>query len=94
MHINTVKLSKNAEKNLKKVPKHIIDKLIGWIYAVAEHGLREVRTVPGYHDEPLLGCRKGQRSIRLSQAYRAIYEIDKSGAIHFIEIIEVTKHEY
>ena len=32
-------------------------------------------SVPGYHDEPLKGHRAGQRSIRLSRAYRAIYEI-------------------
>ena len=49
---------------------------------------------PGYHDEALRGKRKGQRSIRLNRAYRAIYTIDKSGNINFIEILEVNKHEY
>lgn len=38
--------------------------------------------------------RERQRSIRLNKAYRAIYEIDTNGTIHFVEIIEVNKHEY
>lgn len=38
--------------------------------------------------------RKGQRSIRLSKAYRAIYIIDKSGKMEIVEIIEVNKHDY
>lgn len=53
-----------------------------------------MRKRPGYHDEPLKGKRLGQRSIRLNKAYRAIYEIDTTGTIHFIEVIEVNKHEY
>jgi plasmid maintenance system killer protein len=44
--------------------------------------------------ESLKGKRAGQRSIRLSQAYRAIYKILKDGKIQFIEIIEVNKHDY
>jgi proteic killer suppression protein len=53
-----------------------------------------VRKIPGFHDEPLKGDRKGQRSIRLSKAYRAIYVIGNSGNIEIAEIIEVHKHDY
>ncbi|MDO8520465.1 MAG: hypothetical protein Q7T11_09960 [Deltaproteobacteria bacterium] len=56
-------------------------------------GLDEVRKVPGYHDEPLHGDRKGQRSIRLSLHYRAVYVI-RNGTIEFVEVQEVTKHGY
>lgn len=56
-------------------------------------GTREARKIKGYHDEPLKGGRKGQRSIRLNKAYRAIY-VEKNGEIDFIEIQEVNKHEY
>jgi proteic killer suppression protein len=56
-------------------------------------GVEEVRKVPEYHDEPLKGARAGQRSIRRSSAYRAIYEI-KGGAAQFVSIEEVSKHEY
>jgi len=48
----------------------------------------------GFHDEPLKGDRKKQRSIRLNKAYRAFYITDEDGKIHFIEVIEVNKHDY
>lgn len=54
---------------------------------------RYIRKIPGYHDEPLKGDRSGQRSIRLSRAYRAIYEI-KADAAQFVSVEEVSKHEY
>jgi proteic killer suppression protein len=52
-----------------------------------------MRKRPGFHDEPLKGKRQGQRSIRLNKAYRAIYEVDPQEP-HFIEVVEVNKHEY
>ena len=61
--------------------------------AVEHDGLDEVRKVPGYHDEPLKGDRAGQRSIRLSRSYRAIYEV-KNDAVEFVSVEEVSKHEY
>jgi proteic killer suppression protein len=89
-----VKLSVKASKDLKKVPLPITIKLAAWIEDVGQRGLSEVRKIPGYHDEPLRGKRKGQRSIRLNIAYRAIYIINKEGLINFVEIEEVNKHEY
>lgn len=68
--------------------------MAGWVHAVGQYGLREVRKISGYHDEPLKGERKGQRSIRLSKGYRAIYIIDDSGNTEIVEIIEVNKHDY
>jgi len=60
---------------------------------VGHKGLSEIKKIPGYHDEPLKGKRKGQRSIRLNVAYRAIYVI-REDSITFVEIQEVNKHEY
>lgn len=94
MDIYKVSLSKQAEKDLKRVPAYVGLKLQAWVDDISHRGLRQVCKVPGYHDEPLKGKRKGQRSIRLSKAYRAIYIIDETGEIHFIEVIEVNKHEY
>lgn len=74
--IHEVQLSRQALKDLKKVPLHIAIKLQAWIDDIAHRGLSEVKKIPGYHDEPLHGKRIGQRSIRLSKAYRAIYTID------------------
>ena len=88
-----VEITKLAEKQLRKMPQHIKDNLIIWVMAVEQDGLEEVRKVPGYHDEPLKGDRAGQRSIRLSRAYRAIYEI-KEDTAKFVSVEEVNKHDY
>lgn len=91
--IRRVEISRHAVKQLRKVPNHIRDNLLIWISAVEQDGLEEVRKVPGYHDEPLQGDRSGQRSIRLSRSYRAIYEI-KGGTVKFVSVEEVSKHDY
>lgn len=65
-----------------------------WIDAIERLGIEEVRKIPGFHDEPLKGNRKGQRSIRLNKAYRAIYIESRDTRVHIISIIEVTKHGY
>lgn len=94
MVIHTVVLANRAKRDLLNVPAHIAAKLRTWIASVELEGLENVRKVPGYHDEPLEGKRKGQRSIRLSRHYRAIYEIQQDNAIRFVSVKEVTKHEY
>jgi proteic killer suppression protein len=88
-----VEISRLAEKQLRKLPRHIVDNLLIWVAAVEHDGLEAVRKVPGYHDEPLKGDRTGQRSIRLSRAYRAIYEIKRDTA-RFVSVEEVSKHDY
>jgi len=93
MDIHEVVISKNALRDLRKVPRQILDKLQSWIEAIEIEGLREVRKLPGFHDEPLKGKRKGQRSIRLNRSYRAIYTVKKD-SIEFVLVEEVNKHEY
>lgn len=88
-----VGITKLAERQLRKVPQHIKDNLMIWVTAVEHDGLEEVRKARGYHDEPLKGRRAGQRSIRLSGSYRAIYEIKKD-AVEFVSVEEVSKHDY
>lgn len=83
-----------VERDLKKVPRHIRDKFHRWVVSVEEVGLEAVRKTPGWHDEPLHGNRAGQRSIRLSQAYRAIYIIKRDGKVEFVSVEEVNKHDY
>lgn len=92
--ITRVVLSRQAQRDLDRVPKHIQIKLLSWVEAVEHEGLENVRKIPGYHDEPLKGARTGQRSIRLSKEYRAIYEIGSSGEMSIAEVQEVTKHDY
>lgn len=93
VNIYDVEISRNALKDLRKFPKPILDKLQSWIEAIEIEGLYEVRKLPGFHDEPLQGKRKGQRSIRLSRSYRAIYTIQKD-KIEFVLVEEVNKHDY
>ena len=66
---------------------------MAWVDDVENRGVEEVRKTPGYHDERLKGKRKGERSIRLSKSYRAVYKI-KRDSIEFVSVEEVSKHEY
>jgi len=92
--IATVKITKNALKDLHRTPIYIQEKFRAWLEAVNKSGLMETRKRPGWHDEPLQGNRRGQRSIRLNKQWRAIYVIKENGAIEFVEIMEITPHEY
>jgi len=83
-----------VEKQLRKVPGFVVDKLLAWAKSVELKGLREIRRIPGYHDELLKGDRRGQRSIRLTKAYRAIYSEEHDGTINLVVIEEVNKHDY
>jgi proteic killer suppression protein len=87
-----VHLSQKAEKQLKKIPKVIIERLFDWIETLQTIGLLDARKLKDYHDEPLKGDRHGQRSIRLNKQWRAIYK-ELNGYIE-IEVLEVTPHDY
>lgn len=91
--IRRVEITDAAEKQLRRLPRYIVVKLAIWVAAVELDGLEETRKVPGYHDEPLKGERAGQRSIRLSRSYRAVYAIKKSVG-EFVSVEEVHKHRY
>jgi toxin HigB-1 len=90
--MNKITLHKRVQKQLKRLPNHIVTNLRVWMETVEENGITETRKLSGYHDEPLQGKRAGQRSIRLSKAYRAFY-VERDDKIT-IEVIEVNKHEY
>lgn len=61
---------------------------------IEEHGASAMRRIPAYHDEPLKGDRQGQRSSRLSQAYRVIYVENDDGEMVVVAVQEVNKHDY
>ena len=91
--IKRVLLSKKAEKDLVTVPVHVALKLQNWVEDVEERGVEAVRKIQGYHDEPLKGALKGQRSIRLNKGYRAYYRVVKD-AVEFLRVEGVDKHVY
>lgn len=88
--IRSVTLSSNAQKELRRIPRYLIDRLMSWIESIEKYGIMETRKVRGFHDEALKGNRQGQRSIRLNRAYRVIYTIKEN--LIFIE--EINKHDY
>ncbi len=91
--IRAVVLSKQAKKQIDRLPEHIATKLLAWVSQVEKMGLEEVRKTPGYHDEPLKGQLQGLRSIRLSRGYRAYYRIVRD-KIEFVYVEGVDRHEY
>jgi proteic killer suppression protein len=93
--IKRVILSKMAAKQLVKLPRNIRESLDYWTYLVGTIGLHEMRKISGYHDEPIArGAHAGQRSIRLSRAYRAFYLLRSDGTAEFVAIVDINKHVY
>jgi toxin HigB-1 len=91
--INRVKLAREIERGLVKLPKQVASKLKIWTDAVERMGLEEVRKIRGYHDEPLSGDRVGQRSFRLNKGWRGFYVIE-GDEVQLVVVIEVNKHDY
>lgn len=92
--ITRVEITKRALKELRRAPLYIQEKFRAWLVAVHKVGLIETRKRSGWHDEPLLGDRKGQRSIRLNKQWRAVYLVRADGKVEFVEMIEVMPHAY
>ena len=92
--IRRVELTRRAEKQVRRLPVHVGEKLLHWVYLVMDIGLEEVRKIPGFHDEPLAGRRRGMRSIRLCRGYRAIYRLVREGDVEVLSVEEVSKHGY
>lgn len=88
-----IREGKEAKKLIRKLPVHVYRKYLYWKDLLDSIGLRESRKYKGFHDEPLTGRRKGQRSVRLSKEFRAIY-IEIDGSLEIIEVLEVNKHDY
>lgn len=87
-----VLVTRGVEKQLRKLPKNIRNAFAYWVESLEMFGTSVIRRIPGYHDEPLKGDRRGQRSVRLNKSYRVIYIEVKEGIE--ITVIEVNKHEY
>lgn len=92
--ITQVVMVKSVHKEIQKAPQQVRRKLALWIETIKSIGLESTRQLSGYHDEPLHGTRKGQRSIRLNIQWRAFYRLKSDGTIEFVEIEEVNPHAY
>ncbi len=89
-----VELSKDVVRQLRRVPRHVVTKLLAWVDEVETRGLDEVRKVPGFHDHPLKGSLEGKRAIRLSRQWRAVYIETTRGSAEFVLVEEVHPHDY
>jgi len=87
-------LSKKAEKNLKKLPKHILVQFDLWVEIIETDGLKVMQKIKGYRDHALIGSRKGQRSSSLNRSWRVIYNLDEKTHHLVVEVLEVNHHEY
>lgn len=96
--VNRVVLAPSVQKLVTRkpprLPAAVVTSLLNWVKDVADRGLAETRKVPGYHDEPLAGDRSHQRSVRLNQGWRAIYEMRADDTGELVEVVEITNHEY
>jgi proteic killer suppression protein len=89
-----VLISKKAEKELKKIPKHILVQFDLWVEIIESDSLQAMQKVKGYRDHALKGDRKGQRSSSLSRSWRVIYILDQKTKLITVDVLEVNHHEY
>lgn len=89
-----LEISNTAQKQLAKVPRHILRKFALWADLVINEGLEAARAVRGFRDHALEGNWQGYRAIRLSRAYRAIYIVRKNKHVEAVYVEEVNKHDY
>jgi proteic killer suppression protein len=92
--VSVVIISKNANKDLRKVPARIIDQLQVWIKTIEKGGYLSMQQIKGYRDHALKGNRNGQRSSSLTRSWRVIYSVDESINLITIEVLEVNHHDY
>lgn len=90
----TVLLSKAAQKDLKRIPRHILILLDLWVEIIETEGYSTMQKIRGYRDHSLLGERLGQRSSSLNRCWRIIYQLDEQTNSLTIEILEVNHHDY
>lgn len=90
----SVSIAKRARRDFDRAPQRIQRALQEWVAAVEAEGMLQVRKIPGYHDEPLHGDRRGQRSVRLGRQWRAVYTESESAELIIVMVEEVTPHAY
>lgn len=92
--IASVVLSKEAQKGLRRAPPQAVKKLQMWVFWVESRGIEAARAIRGFDDHSLKGERKGQRAIRLTKQWRAVYREQADGDVEFAYVEEVHPHNY
>ncbi len=79
-------------KRLERLPKEIQKRYEKWKDIVRFSGPSGLRLIKGFHDEALSGEWKGNRSSRLGQQYRVLYEVVVQQVL--VKVIDVSAHDY
>jgi addiction module RelE/StbE family toxin len=87
-----VKISKTADKNLKKAPPEVRNAFDAWKNVIKFHGIKGVLQINGYRDHKLSGDWEGARSSSLNYQWRVIYYVSDKEVKVFV--LEVTPHDY
>jgi mRNA-degrading endonuclease RelE of RelBE toxin-antitoxin system len=83
---------RRMSRTLSKLPQEVLKRYEKWKDIVRISGPQGLRAIKGFHDEALRGERRGQRSSRLSQQYRVIYEVSAKEVL--VYVLDLTAHDY
>jgi proteic killer suppression protein len=89
-----VYLTKNAQKDLNKLPRHILVLFDLWVETIESEGFANMQKIKGYREHTLKGDRKGQRLSSLNRSWRIIYQLDEKSNTITVEVLEVNHHDY
>jgi proteic killer suppression protein len=89
----SVEITRQGRRDFDRAPQRVQLALQEWVKSVETDGMLQVRKIRGYHDEPLHGDRRGQRSVRLSRQWRVIYT-EAGDELVIVTIEEITPHAY
>ena len=87
-------LSKEADKQIKKLHPYLLKQYLVWVKSIKRYGYDIVKSSHRYKDHILKGKWKGYRAFRLSYSYRVIYKTHKDGDIQIIKVERISKHDY
>lgn len=83
---------RRLKKQLSSIPDEILKRYEKWKDIVMVSGPGGLRSIKGFHDEPLKGEWNGCRSSRLGMKYRVIYKIVASEVL--VQVLHLTPHDY
>ena len=83
---------RNVPKQLRKLPKDILQRYEKWKDIVRISGPQGLRSIRGFKDEALGEAWTGHRSSRLNIQYRVLYRIERENVL--VQVVTVTPHDY
>ena len=88
----TIRESASARKTIAKLQPQVRRKYEAWYALVQIQGPSGLRDIKSFHDEKLSGPLAHQRSSRLSDQWRIIYEVKAD--IVTVDVVRIGPHDY